>query len=536
MLAADVSREFDPNLVLPYAVPFKKGRRRVYADLALDWPRRFRERYGTDLIDAVRAVDTSPMHHVYYDNAVKFAEHSAGPIFRSDGLHPPHLGELADAALEARRTRASLSRHHQFILNDLSRAGTAGDSVAKFVRTIAAGHDPPEIPDGLPPGVRRYLWELSLAAGGNAKFFKLVPCAVESVCMRLCGTPLSQEVDETLADLEQFGRNSKQVSTFLRDLATGKNPTVPRRLSKGTGPFLKQALAWVKEGKVPTGLVRHIAEDCLKARLGYGALDENAVRALAAMEATSGSWPEIAAFLRAVAAGKDPAIPTDLPEPLRSDLTRLSLGLRLAGVQPPRTLEIMSVGFGDPATGVDLFSLVQALLMVKGHVADIPEEAERAIQQFEAAAPERAAIAQRLGSLITNEPPALVPDTLPVALRLLLVQIEAVAKGEPIPLDPSLVGLAAVRTRHGGGAMGDCIVYSLQVMARARTEAKTLANYLWSIANRGPAGPAPVLKDPQLAATAEEVRCLADKEVGGIRMMFAQAKHSPQHDSPPDPE
>ena len=37
------------------------------------------------------------------------------------------------------------------------------------------------------------------------------------------------------------------------------------------------------------------------------------------------------------------------------------------------------------------------------------------------------------------------------------------------------------------------------------------------------AGPAPVLTKPQLAATAEEVRCLADKEVGGMRLMMARA-------------
>jgi hypothetical protein len=319
---------------------------------------------------------------------------------------------------------------------------------------------------------------------------------------------LSQEVGAILTDLEQFGQDSKQVSKFLRDLAAGGQPIVPRRLSKGTGPFLKQALAWVNESKVPSGLVRHIAEDCLKARLGFSALDENALRALAAMEATSGIWPRVAFYLRAVAAGEDSAVPADVQEPLRSDLVRLSLGLRLAGVQPPRTLDIIAVGFGDPATGIDLYSLVRALLMVRGHVTEVPEEAERAIQQFEAAAPERAVIAQRLRSLVTNEPPALLPDRLPVAVRLLVAQIEAVAKGEPVPLDLSLVGLAAIRTRHGGGAMGDCIMYSLQVMARARAEAKMLANYLWSIAHGGPAGPAPMLKDPQLAATAEEARCL----------------------------
>lgn len=532
MLAADVSREFDPNLVLPYAVPFKKGRVRVFADLALDWPSRFRTRYGADPIDAVRAVDKSALHHIYYNNAVKFAEYSAGPIFRSDGLHPLQLGELADAALTARRTRASLSRRHQFILNDLSRAGTAGHSVAEFVRTIAAGRDPSEIPAGLPTGLNQYLQELLLAARGTAKFFKLIPCAVESVCMRLCGTPLSREANAILTDLEQFGQDGKQVSKFLRDLANGGDPRVPRRLSKGMGPFLKQTLAWVREGKVPLGLVIHVAEDCLKARLGYGALDENVRRALAAMEATSGSWPRVAVFLGAVAAGEDPIIPTDLSEPLRSDLVRLTLGARLAGVQPPRTLEIISVGFGDPASGIDLFSLVRALLIVKGHVAVIPEDLERAIQRFEVAAPERAIVARRLRSLITNEAPIAPPDTLPVAVRLLLAQIEAAAKGEPIPLDPSIVGLAAIRTRHGGGAMGDCIMYSLHAMAIAHSEAKTLADYLWSIAHGGPAGPAPILKDPQLAATAEEVRCLADKEVGGIRLMMAQAKQPPQRGSP----
>jgi hypothetical protein len=130
----------------------------------------------------------------------------------------------------------------------------------------------------------------------------------------------------------------------------------------------------------------------------------------------------------------------------------------------------------------------------------VPKEAERAIQQFEAAAPERAVVAQRLRSLLTNMPQIESPDALPVAIKLLLVQIEAIANGEATPLDPSLVGLAAIRTRHGGGAMGDCIMFSLRAMAMAHSEAKTLANYLWSIANRGPAGPAPLLTEPQMAA------------------------------------
>jgi hypothetical protein len=410
------------------------------------------------------------------------------------------------------------------MLKDLSRAGAEGDAVARFVRAIVAGEDPPEIADGLAPGLHRYLRELSLAAAGSVKLFQLVPCAIEAVCMRLCGTPLSQDIDAVMTDLEHFGRDGKQVSKFLRDLSTGAKPVLPRRLSKGMRPFLKQAMAWVNEGKVPSGLVGHVAEECLKARLGYCTLDEQAVRTLAAMEATGESWSKVAGFLRAVAAGDDPVIPTNIAEPIHSDLVRLSFGSRSAGVQPPRTLEIMSVGFADPATNIDLFSLIHSLCIIRGEVSKLPKMAEHAIRQFEAAAPERAIVGQRIRSLITDEPLLAPPDSLPDVIRLLLIQIEAVAKGEPIPIDPSLVGLASIRARHSGGAMGDCILFSLHAMACARPEAKTLADYLWSIAHGGPAGPAPILGDPQLAAIAEEVRCLADKEVGGIRMMMQQAK------------
>lgn len=523
MLAVDVSIEFDPTLVIPYRVPFKKGRERVYAELALDWPSRFRVRFGTDPIDAIRAIDTSPAHHIYYNNAVKFAEFSAGPIFRSDGFHPPNLGELADAAIEARRTGTGMDRHHQFILKDLSRAGTVGNTVANFVQSIAVGEEPPEVSKELPRDMQRYLRELSLASGGTAKFFKMVPCAVEAVCMRLCGTPISQDAEATLSELEKFGRDGKDVAKFLRDLSTGGAPLVPRKLSRGMGPFLKQALAWVNEGKVPSGLVRHVAEDCMNARMGYRPLTDNAMRALRALEATNERWRKVAVFLREISDGENPAIPDGTPEPIYSNLMRVSLSSRLAGVQPPRTLEIISVGFGDPATGIDLFSLVHELSKVRGHIAVLPENVEQAIQEFEAAAPERVIVAHRLRSLISGDPQTDLPERLPIAIRLLLTQIEAVSNGKAIPLDPSLVGLAAIRTRHGGGPIGDCIMFSLHAMARGNAEMKTLANYLWSIANGGPAGPAPVLTEPHLAATAEEVRCLSERQVGGIRMMMKQA-------------
>jgi hypothetical protein len=524
MLAADISSEFDPQLVLPYAVPLKKGRARVYANLALDWPRRFRVRYQKDPIEAIRAVDRSPRHHLYYDNAVKFAQFSGGPIFRSDGLRPPNLSELGSAAVEARRTGRSLDQGDELTLKDLARTGEAGDTVARFVRSIARGEKPARVPDGLPPGLRRYLRQLSLAADGPARFVKLVPAIIDVMCSRFCGTPFSEEGSAILSDLEQLGGDGQDVATFLRAIEAGHAAAIPRKLPTGMRPFLKQALDWINQARIPAGLVRQVAEACLNARLGYQSLEENMSRALAAIDATGKDGSQIASFLRGIADGVDPLVPTDLPERLQSDLIRVQLGSRLAGVQAPRMSEITAVGFGDPPTGVDLFSLAKALVTLRGSTTNVPMQFEQAIHQFESGAPQRAVVGERLRSLLNNPSSSLVSERLPIAIRLILVQLDAVAEGKPIPLDPSLVGLAAIRMRHGGGPMGDCILFSLCAMSKAHEESRILADYLWKIANRSPAGPAPTLKNRQLAEVAEEVRCLADKEVGGIRLMMTEAK------------
>jgi hypothetical protein len=526
MLAADVSREFDPNLVIPYPVPFKKGTNHVPSGLALDWPRRFRSRYGTPPADAIRAIDTSMKHHIYYANAAKFAEFSGGPVFRSDGLGPPQLGELAEAALEARAASAPLSQQHQYMLKDLARAGDVGASVAAFVGSVAAGEEVPEIPNVLPRGMKRYLRELSLASGGKAKFFMLTRCAVDALSTRLCGTLLSQETSDTLSELESFNEESKAVAHFFRDLASGKDLAVPGGLEKKKRLFLKQVQAWVNRGEVPPGLLEGVAEDCLRTRLGEGTLSAYTTKTLAAMEATGRHWADIAGFLRGIAAAEDPPVPADMPAAIRSTLIRVGRSSTMAGVQQPRTLEIISVGFGDPATGVDLFAIVTSLIHLRGSAAEIPKEVQEAIRKFEAGAPERSVIAERLRSVVMSSPPCAAPEGLPVAIRLALMQIEAVLAGHPVPLDPSLVGLAAIRSRHGGGAIGDCMMFSLLALAGANEEARILAEYLWTVANRGPAGPAPVLTEPQMAATAEEVRCLADREVGGMRLLMTRARPS----------
>jgi len=127
-------------------------------------------------------------------------------------------------------------------LKDLSRASTVGNTVANFVQSVAAGEEPLEISKELPRDMQRYLRELSLASGGTAKFFKMVPCAVEAVCMRLCGTPISQDAEATLSELEKFG-DGNDVAKFLRDLSTGgSRPSRLKTAAQLTSRFAQTVL------------------------------------------------------------------------------------------------------------------------------------------------------------------------------------------------------------------------------------------------------------------------------------------------------
>ncbi len=526
MTALDVSREFDPTLVVPYQVPLKRGMIPVTSDLALDWPSRFRSSYGTSPIENIQGLDTSPAHRIYYENAKKFAEFSGGPVLRSEGFHPPHLSELAEAALNARTAHSPLDRSHQLRLKDLTRTGAAGASVAAFLRSVAAGDDVPPVPGDLPSGMQRYLRELSLAVGGSAKYFKLADSVIEALRMRFCAIPLGDDVTAGLQELEKFGRRGQSVARFLRELAAGGEPVVPRGLSLGMQPFLKQALAWAARGEVPSGVLQQVANACLEARSRDADLDEDARRTLAVVDATGGTWPQVVAFLRGTAAGDTPAVPEDVSPAVHGMLVRIRHVSTLAGVQQPRTLEIISVGLGDPPTGIDLFSLAQAIKKLRGRVTALPEKIEDALRTFEAGAEERTVVAQRLRALATSAPLPPEPERLPVAIKLVLIQLQAAIDGASIPLDPSLVGLAAIRSRHGGGDMGDCILFSLRAMMMANEDSRTLANYLWRVAKGGPAIPVPSLTEPHMKETVEEVRCLADRQVGGIRMMMSPAGSS----------
>lgn len=533
MLAADVAREFDPNLVIPYRVPFKKGRAGLVSGLALDWPRRYLTRFDESPIGALQDLDKSPAHSIYYINAIQFAKFSAGPLFRSDSFRSPNFDSLVASVAEARQSGTKLSRRNDIVLKDLARSGDLGEQIADFLRRAANDADLPPVPKNLPPSVEQCLKTLIKTGKGKTTSIRLVPCVVDVILSRLTGKDVGKDVTDVLTTLDNSADDGPATAAFLRKLAAGERPRISKSMRLGLKSILREALAWAENREVPMGLFESIANECCRAAMKLDdRLSEEALRMLSAVEHTGGKWSTAAIFLRETAQGRRPSVPSDLPEPLNSALQRLAIAAQPAGVQQPRTLEIFEIGFGDPPSGFNLWNMVHVLMMLREHSLAMPEEMEKAISEFEAAASERKVIAECLRAIVTGAsvPPPPPPNSLPKAVYVALLQVNALVAGAPIPIVPELVGLAAIHARFASRKPGDCMLLSLFVMCEVGGESATLAEYLLNVSCGGPAGPAPDLQDTALAETAEEVRCLAEPEVGGIGMLFtlAKATESPQ--------
>jgi hypothetical protein len=519
MLASDVSREFDPNLILPYQPPTKPNKKHLLSGLALDWPRRFAERFDDDPIRLLEAMNTSPSHARYYENTIAFAKVSSGPIVRRDGMQPVNVSDLAAAAVEARSKDSPLSNNDAASLRDLQRAGAIGSALAEFLHAIAKGSDPPPLPADVSPGLRRYLTKLANAPKGSARSFPLNAIMMKVLTARVRGSALASDTLAVLAEIENLGPRAATTAQFLRNLAVGNTVRVPKGVLPEWRAFLQQGLNWAN-GKVPDGPLQHIANECLRVRILGGSLNPYDDEMLQLLETSGKAWSSAVAFLRDICdAQKNPEVPDGLPATLQRRLTRIRYSASLAGVQTPRLLELMSIGIGDPSTRIDLFTIAHFLAQHKGQA--IPTEVDAAITAFEVAAPERASAGQYLRALHSGSPFSEPPCGLPAVVELLLLQLRAIAEEKPIPLTPLWVGWAAIRKRHGGIEIGDCLRFSLHAMLTGPDELQILARYFCKLAEGGPAGPAPEFSDPDLADIAQEMRTLADRMAGGSRALMS---------------
>lgn len=67
----------DLKLVLPFNDQIKEGRGDLVEPLALDWPRRWRDKFGTDPVVHLDRLDSDPRCSSYYETARRFARFSA---------------------------------------------------------------------------------------------------------------------------------------------------------------------------------------------------------------------------------------------------------------------------------------------------------------------------------------------------------------------------------------------------------------------------------------------------------------------------
>jgi hypothetical protein len=65
----------DPQLIIEYDAPVKEGKTLLKSPVVLDWPRRWRELYGSSLAEKLLAMNEATPHE-YYGETIKFIEYS----------------------------------------------------------------------------------------------------------------------------------------------------------------------------------------------------------------------------------------------------------------------------------------------------------------------------------------------------------------------------------------------------------------------------------------------------------------------------
>lgn len=67
----------DLRMVLPFDQQIKQGKGDLVTPLALDWSRRWRDKFKTDPVDQLNTLDVDPRFSVYYETARRFCTFSA---------------------------------------------------------------------------------------------------------------------------------------------------------------------------------------------------------------------------------------------------------------------------------------------------------------------------------------------------------------------------------------------------------------------------------------------------------------------------
>ena len=525
MLATDISREFDPNLIIPYEVPTKPRTSHLLSGLVLDWPQRFSRLKTDSAQEALRSLNTSAEYGYYYENAVKFAKFSDRPLLRREGMRGGSLSGLAAAAVEARAKRSEMDAEHVSLLRDIKRAGATGSAVAEFVERVVRGETPPPLPEDLRSELKSQMRGLELAASGSAKYFNLHGAIVDALYARFNRVELEADTSNTLKDLEQFDPKAAPATAFIRELAAGGHPVLLKAsgLPTGLATFLRNALAWA-DGKVPDGVVDELANACLQARSNGGSLNEYHKKLLSVLGATGSSWIKVSGFLQTLATGGEvPPVPVEIASETARFLQRVRCAATEAGVQRVRLLEIMSIGLYESNLGVDLFHMVNELSRARKASLDLSPAIDAAIRAFEGTTGQHQIVGQHMRAVASGMSLPEIPTDLSAIVGMFLLQLRSAINGSPLPLSPQLVGWGVIRFRHEGCKLGDFTRFSLQSLLSGNNDMKTFGQYCCRLAEGGSAGPIPELTNPELVTAAKEMRCLADPQVGGFRVLLSPA-------------
>jgi hypothetical protein len=522
----DIQREFDPNIVIGYDIPLKKAYKGTSGGFALDCPRRFAKKFDVSPADELTKFNPPSTHARYYVQATCFAEHSQRVTENALRLRVPDIEELLIIALEVRSSGSALPAEIQRTLKRLKGSGPTGAALSTFLHQLASESELPDVPREFSPSHRRQIE--GLLKSKRSQFIKISPIDAigELVYSSFTEKSLTKRSRKVLSELRNSGGDAPAVAECLSALFEGRNPRIPTHVRPKIRSILKDAKNWITKREVPSSLFSTVATQCLEASFYDEPVSTNTEKWIKTIAATGGDWPQVAQYLRLVAKGKNIDPPSVMTKGLAKRLNDIKLVSKRAGVQVSRVNDIMAAGIADPNTNTNLLAIVEALgrrQMLK------PEEIEAiqiAIAHFVEGTPERRPLASLLMAYAHNSkvPKLSERAETPVTVFVAMMQVQAIINGQPIPINPDLVGHSAIHARFSSQQLGDCALLSLMCLSKCNKEAQTLAKYLWDVGRGASASPAPILANSEFQQIATEVRNLSAPEVGGIRMTFSLAE------------
>lgn len=302
----------DSDLILPYTPPIKPSgdastQSVSHAGAVLDWPRRARGITGANITLTIDALNTSPNHHLYYDNTNAFVRHSAVHArWNRDERIPVIFGALRNAIVASRLMGRSLPGWASAMIHMVETQKEYGPVVGAALRRAATERLVCAEVDRLPSGPRQFLTEIESIVDGRSIDLESLAIATIEARFGIC------DLDRYYKQVLENPEDSKQIKSsllFLHSLLeTAEISDIPSDISAAERKILSMARTFAFGESLPINAENFLAAVMYSASTGI-ALEPVDQKRLELIAVKGEPWSHLADAVNSVLANEPIHVP-----------------------------------------------------------------------------------------------------------------------------------------------------------------------------------------------------------------------------------